>query len=170
MSISRRQFVSGSAIAAVGTALPESGAAVEAAVPLTEPDDIALMLDVMERQIGKIREALAEGRSDPVASALGVRRYALVLYHRAHMLAGNADAIRKLALNESLASNRQDMKNADAKEAWPGPGSEIEPTPFRTSAGRSRETNARPVSGKATPERSGRNVAPSAVTWKSCST
>ncbi|MGZ2439365.1 hypothetical protein [Sinorhizobium medicae] len=111
MSISRRMFVSGSAIAAVGAAIPITNAEADTSEgPLTEQEDIKVMLDIMERQIARIRENLAESEAEPIKSAHTVRMEACVLHHRAHALANRSDIVRRLALGESLATQRAEYE------------------------------------------------------------
>ena len=110
MSISRRMFVSGSAVAAVGAAIPLADATAGYDGPLTEQEDIKVMLDIMERQIAKIRENLAESEADPIKSAHTVKMEACVLHHRAHALAKRSDIVRRLAFGETLAEQRAEYE------------------------------------------------------------
>jgi hypothetical protein len=111
MSISRRQFVSGSAITAVGAVIPIADAGAGSGEgPLTEQDDIKVMLDIMERQIAKIREYLAESDADPIKSTHAVKMESCVLHHRAHALADRSDIVRRLAFGVTLAEQRAEYE------------------------------------------------------------
>lgn len=130
MSISRRMFVSGSAVVAIGTAVPLADASAENDGPLTEQEDIKVMLDIMERQIARIRENIAESEAEPIKSAQTVKMEACVLHHRAHALAKRSDIIRRLALGQTLAEQRDEYLRAQGGQAWPHIRT---PYPARTS-------------------------------------
>lgn len=128
MSISRRQFVAGSAMVAASTAIPASEALSIEAEPVVLPaeikpivwrNEIHMMLDVMERQIEKIHAELDDSAAEPVQSAHAVHMEVHVLHHRAHRLAERAELVRKLALGQNLAAQsiareRRRMAQQDA--------------------------------------------------------
>jgi len=118
MSISRRQFVSGSAIAAMGAAVPLADTTTGNDGPLAEQEDIKVMLDIMERQIAKIRENIAESEAEPIKSAQTVKMEACVFHHRAHALAKRADIVRRLALGQTLAEQRDEYLRAQGAQTW----------------------------------------------------